>query len=443
MANKQPYYPVFDQNDEDPAAKNKQQRNANTTTPLFAIIMFGLLLAFGFGLAGFVISLIHSHDDIDDLGGEFCSGCCKTTHVHEHFDFSNEQLAENFCIDRSTLSDDSDCPFIYFPISYGSLDGADGTFEVDNGVLTVDSTPFTFTYPLNGSGPVIGGGLDHVKFLTYVSNRNGGFKAFPTRSTGSCADATELVIEANVTCQIDLALEEYPLDDADVNFFQEDYRLAGCGFNTIAFQEFNNAVGKGAWQVADFFLANKAIFIVNERLPFGKPGYNGNLNDYAGFTQFTKVARRNPSDFHKLAIAFNADKQTIRYLIDDEEVYKVTRPGYLPERCETAILHGGEEENSFPEYVSAGFGTFTILDAFHWNEGECDGRGQDPIAKLEAVPNAYYNPYYEDVYGEPYLLDDSDFSYDTPTAEQRIWGQGADIGIDYFRVYNQKCLCNN
>jgi hypothetical protein len=417
--------------------EDKKRKRSNDDGYGVVVFFGGILLFTALTLA--IWALIEARHGYDP----YCrSDCCKATHVHEHFDFSNRHTAENFCIDRSTLPDDSDCPFIYFPISYGSLDGADGTFEVDNGVLTVDSTPFTFTYPQPpNDGPALGGGLDHVKFLTYVSNRDGTFKAFPTRSTGSCADATELVIEANVTCQIDLAFDTFLYDDVDVIHVNEDYRLASCGFNTIAFQEFNNAVGKGAWQVADFLLANKAIFIVNERLPFGKPGFGGTLNDYAGFTQFTKVARRNPSDFHKLAIAFNAAKQTIRYLIDDEEVYKVTRPGYLPDRCEIAIYHGGEEENSFPEYVSVGFGTFTILDAFHWNDGSCEGRGLDPIAKLEATPNAYYNPYYSDYYGEPYVLDDSDFTYDGPTTEQRIWGQGADMGIDYLRVYNQKCSC--
>lgn len=414
------------------SSKKKRSRDSDGSGVVYFFGGVILLLALGLSIWA-LVEAKHGYDP-------YCrSGCCKTTRVHEHFDFSNPQTAENFCIDRSTDSDDADCPFIFFPITYGITDGADGSYEIDDGVLTVDSTPFTLTNPFSGDGPALGGGLDHVKFLTYVSDRDGAFKAFPTRSTGSCADATELVIEANVTCEIDLALYNMPYGSG-VPFPSEDYRLAGCGFNTIALQDFNNGVGKGAWQVADFFLTNAAIFIVNERLPFGKPGFGGTLNDYAAFTQFTKVAQRGTGDFHKLAIAYNAAKQTIRYLIDDEEVYKVTRPGQFPHRCDTAILHGGEPENSFPEYVSAGFGTFTILDAYHWDNGLCEGSGLGPLAQLEATPNAYYDPHH---YGQEYptVLDDGDWYTSDPSVEDRIWGQGADISIDYLRVYNQKCSC--
>jgi len=318
----------------------KKRRRRNRDDGYGVLAFFGaLLLVLALALA--IWALIEARHGYDP----YCrADCCKTTHVHDHFDFSNQHLAVNFCIDRSTPGDDDECPFKFFPIAPGQLDGADGSFEVNDGILSIDSTPFTFTTPPMGNGPTVAGGIDHVKFLAYVSDQEGVFKAYPTHAHGGCADATELVYEGNVTCHVDLNYHQMPFEYANSGspFPSEDYRLAACGFNTIAFQDFNNDVGKGAWQVADFFLTDRAIFIINERLPFGKPTFGGSLNNYAGFTQVTKVAQRKPDDYHKLAIAFNAAKQTIRYLIDDEEVYRVIRPGQYPHRCETAIHHGGE-----------------------------------------------------------------------------------------------------
>lgn len=397
----------------------------------------GLLLVLALALA--IWALIEARHGYDP----YCrANCCKPTHVHDHFDFSNAHLAENFCIDSSVYDDDDDCPFKFFPIANGVLDGTDGSFSVEEGVLSIDSTPFTFTVPPSGDGPTVFGGIDHVKFLAYVGDQQGTFRAYPTHSQGGCAEATELVYEGNITCQVDLDYENMPSEYASGGspFPEEDYRMASCGFNTIAFQDFNNGAGKGAWQVANFLLTNQAIFILNERLPFGKPGFGGSLNDYAGFTQATKVAQRKPSEYHKVAIAFNAAKQTIRYLIDDEEVYRVTRPGSIPHRCETAIFHGGEPENSFPEFVSVGFGTFTILDGYHWDNGICEGSGYYPLARLDSNPDAYYDPHH---WGQPFpdTLDDGDWYAPYPSVSDRVWGQGADMTIDYLRVYNQKCSC--
>lgn len=416
--------------------RRRRRSSAGGEGPGTGTLILALLIAAALGISIAALVLHTQHDHLCD------TQCCKDTRTHDFFDFGNQRTINDFCIDRSTILDDSDCPFIFFPIEYGVLDGADGEYELDGEHLLIDSRPFTLTIPSSGSGPVPGGGLDHVKFLSYASDKAGGFKAYPTRSSGDCADATELVYEGNVTCHIDLALDNFPqeFDDYDVMWPAEDYRLASCSMASIALPQFN--LGEGAWQVANFVLTNRSIFIINERLPFGKPGFSPEpINDYAAYTQVTKVARRHQDDYHKLAIVYNSAKGTIRYLIDDEEVYKVTRPGYTPNRCDIAILYGGEDEPSFPSHVSVGFGTFTILDAFQWDNGLCEGSGPDPLVRLEEYPNAYYNPH---SYGsiDPYVLDDGDWAVPYPDVSDRIWGQGAYMGIDYLRVYNRKCGCN-
>lgn len=417
--------------------RRRRRSSAGGEGPGAGTLILALLIAAALGISIAALVLHTQHDHLCD------AQCCKDTRTHDFFDFANQRTIDHFCIDRSTVQDDSDCPFIFFPIEYGVTDGADGEYHLDGEHLIVDSRPFTFTVPDTGSGPAPAGGLDHIKFLSYASDKAGGFKAYPTRSPGNCADATELVYEGNVTCSIDLALNNISddFDDYDVMFPDEDYRLAACSMASIALPQFNLGVGAGAWQVADFVLTNRAIFIINERLPFGKPGFSLDpINDYAAYTEVVKVARRHPNDFHKLAIVYNSGRGTIRYLIDDEEVYAVTRPGYRPGRCDTAIFHGGEDEPSFPSHVSVGFGTFTILDAYQWDDGFCFGGSGEPLVRLDNYTEAYYNPH---TIGqvEPELLDDGDWVVPFPDVSHRIWGQGAYMELDYLRVYNRKCGC--
>jgi len=400
-------------------------------------------LAVLLGIAALVIGIValvevKAHEPhIDPL----CSAaCCEETETLAHYDFNNPYTPA--CFQNS-----SSCAFQLFPLpgdapgvsSYEANDAAGG-ITTGQGPMCIDSRPFHFTVPAQGqgSGPHPLGGLDHVKFLAYMKNAEGNFAGFPTRIEGEddCEGSYELVYTGNVTCQVELALYNFPYNSTDVPFPYEDYRLAACGFNTIAFQDYNDGPGKGAWQVADFFFTKERIFIVNERLPFGKPGFGGTLNDYNGYTSVVPVARRNEDEYHKVAIAFNAHKGTIRYLLDDREVHRINRVGFAPELCDTAIAHGGQNEAVFPEYISAGFGTFSILDAHMWDYGQC--KENRALARLGAGP-VYQDPFTRDQYGQ--FEYPGSFVSEAPAYRDRLWGQGAKMCIDSLHVGVQKCGC--
>lgn len=425
--------------EEDPAAKSgRYRRPAASSGDGMAGFWVGLgvitllvLIALGFGVGGFILAFTHEHDDADELDGQYCSECCLIDETLVHMEFSGDD--ETVCFDP----ENPNCAFTLFPMGFG--DWADDASDVyfDSGNLYIESLPFTSTVPSSGSGPDPFGGLDHVKFLAYLGE-DGVFVGFPTAKEDAC-DATELVYSARVSCYVDLNLANISsLYASGIEFPEEDYRLGACGINSIAFQEFNNAVGLGAWQVADFFLTNERVFIINERLPFGRPSAGGTLNEYASYTEVIPVARRTPDQFHKVAIAYNKASGTIRYLLDDQEVYRVTRPGMRPELCDLALYHGGDDELIFPENVSFGFGTFTILDAFHWNWGQCNAN--IPLARLVSGSSFYLNPF-DRILGEPQPV--SSFYAEYPTVEDRIWGQGAALSIDWIDVSYQQCGCTN
>ena len=395
-----------------------------------AALIIGFI-AFTFGLTAFILTFTHKHDGKNELDGQYCADCCLEHERLESFEFGSVGT-DGVCFEP----ENPECEFSLFPFSPVSYAGDASEISLGDGELCVASFPFTSTFPASGNGPDLFGALDHVKFLAYMGENNS-FEGYPTQKEGAC-DATELVYEGNITCQVDLNWDNAPLAySSGVEFPEEDYRLATCGFNTIAFQQHNNGVGKGAWVVADFFLTNERIFAFSERLPFGKPSFGGNLNEYNAYTSAIPVARRTPGEYHKLAIAFNKAKGTIRWLIDDIEVHREIRIGFAPELCESAILHGGDNEAAFPDNVSFGFGTFTILDAFPWNWGQCNENR--PLARLSPGNSSYFNPFDRDTYGQPLPVDN--FYTDTPAYEDRLWGQGAGMCIDYLRVSYKECGC--
>lgn len=386
-------------------------------TTVVQILLFLLILS----LFGFVAwALWAGYDDPNT----YCNDCCKNVKTLLKVRYTDNDLFGS----SGECFDDVDCHLTLF--SPSSNDAVGGAFV--NGLedgLFIDSQPFTSTYPASGSGPDPSGGLDHVKWLAYLGDGET-FSSFST-DVGGC-DARELVYEGYVSCRIELGDVPY-----NVTYPDEDYRLAACGFNTIAFPQFNTAVGSGAWKVADFFFTAKSIVIIDERLPFGKPAYFGGYNDYMAYTSVVQVAKRTEDEFHKVAIAFNRARGTIRYLLDDHEVYRTTRPGFAPGVCDTAIYHGGENEHAFPDNVSFGFGTFTILDAHQLNDGQC--KPNAALARLTTGNFTYGDPF-NIVDGEPAFP--GNFVKDTPDLSDRIWGQGAQMIVEWVRVGTQECGCN-
>jgi len=363
------------------------------------------------------------------------------------------------------------CRFKLFDLGIGLANDTLGGITQTRGVMCVDSTPFGFTIPAANSGmdgPHPLGGLDHVKFLTYIRNEDGDptlFEAFKSYDSddddhghghrrrhdkhrkphkkdddeddeeGECEP--ELLYEAKVKCEVSGATR-HPYPNALVPTPDEDPRLAACAINSIAFQEFNDGIGKGAWLVADFFMTNNLLFALYERLPFGKPSFGGDLNEYHAGTHFIPVAYRTPDEWHKLGIAFNHQLGIIRWLINDVEVYRVTRVGFPLPLCDRALDHGGQPEEVFPQHLSFGFGTFTLLDAHHYNNGSCTPN--PGLARLTSGDTVYRDPFSLDPAGQPQFPDTFYYNNTVPLGA-RLWRQGAKMCIDWMKVRKQKCTC--
>ncbi|EFA86042.1 hypothetical protein PPL_01275 [Heterostelium album PN500] len=190
--------------------------------------------------------------------------------------------------------------------------------------LRVDSNPYTLTADNS---------IDHVKFLMLTN------QSFELPAVGR-----ELVCRYNVRLQT-FNTDKHPFGSS-VHNPEQDLRLAAAAVNSLDFA--TNIV-------ADFLITNNQIYVVYERLPFAGP-------EYAAFTFAIPIRTRQPNEFVELAIAWDAEHQIVRWLIDNREVYRVSTVGYLISREYLIVDRGGREELVFPKSVQCGAGTFTLLD---------------------------------------------------------------------------------
>ncbi len=141
-----------------------------------------------------------------------------------------------------------------------------------------------------------------------------------------------------------------------------------------------NTVDFDTFMVFDFFMTNKRIYAFYEHLPFARE-VHGN---YAAFSYAIPVATRQPGDFHKLAIAYHKSAGTVRWLVDGEEVFRVSRIGHRIDRGFMVLDHGGDDRDFSPNQLACGMGMFTLLDAH--------GPTNRGLVKLSTAPGFYYNP---------------------------------------------------
>ena len=136
----------------------------------------------------------------------------------------------------------------------------------------------------------------------------------------------------------------------------DDLRLACCALNTLDFE---------TGLVFNFFLSNARIYVLYERLPFARD----TLGNYAAFTCLIPVAERAPDDVHHLTVAYEKTAGTVRWYVDEGEVYRVDKLGCVAERQYLTLDHGGAEMEVSPTQLAAGMGMFTLLDGFRANRG--------------------------------------------------------------------------
>ncbi|MFD2078421.1 hypothetical protein SAMN05421678_11436 [Actinopolymorpha cephalotaxi] len=293
----------------------------------------------------------------------------------------------------------------WFYFRAGSFTGDDGMITTGPHGLTVVSPgrnsttgdpAFTLTLAPDSRNGGLAGGLDHVKWLAYANH---------TASSGHPGfDA--------VTGQV-LSLETWlggrtygtrfqpfggAVDDPD-----DDLRLASFAANLIDFE---------TYAVFDFFLTNKTIYAFYERLPFGRGPALG--DNYAAFSFQIPVAANHPRAVHHLRISYDRAAGTVRWYVDEEEVFGVDRIGCRIDRRYLTLDHGGEDVLLEPRQLACGMGMFTLLD------GYCPTGTS--LVKLGDGPTGYFDPNV----GEP---TPSTFVDPSSLPSSRLFGQGARLDV--------------
>ena len=252
-------------------------------------------------------------------------------------------------IPQSDIFEDNLVSFIgspnYYLFSAGLISGNDATlsYNVSDQCLDVDSSTFTKLWTSDVGDPT--GGLDHVKYLTY---RNGAFTL-----PGS---DVEFVAEAQFACQQTIGTIPASIQPGITNP-KAHLRLCCGALNTIDY---------ATWMVYDCMMTDEEIYAFYERLPFGKPSFGGSMDDYHAFSHCIPIAKRNrdnpADDFATIQICVNKDKDYVRWLVNGQEKYRVSRLGMPISRDYRILDHGGDATLANQSLINVGFGTFTLLD---------------------------------------------------------------------------------
>ena len=275
---------------------------------------------------------------------------------------------------------------------------AEGTLRiVSKGINPTTGKPaFTRTVPQTGGG--VDGAMDHVKWLVYMNHKaSSGYLGFDSLPN------SEVRCEATLTGQIH-GVDNHPFGGA-VSQPNADARLAAFALNTADFE---------TGMVFDFFFTNEKVYAVYERLPFMRTS----TNRYAAFTYLIPVATRTPSTVHDARIEYDQGNARVRWKLQGNTVFEVSRIGRRIDRQYLLIDHGGVEQLVAPRQLACGMGTFTLLDGYSPSLGK-------GLARLSSAPSHYFLPNL----GEPYALS---FVDEYSQASSRLFGQGVDFRVSKY-----------
>lgn len=291
-------------------------------------------------------------------------------------------------------------------VAFVGDDGSATTSEQGLDVISGGTNPetgepaFTKTVPQEGGDPTaLPGGIDHVKWLVYTTAvASSGMPGYDAER------GSELVFRTTMSGQT-YGTGNHPFADGVIDP-DDDLRLAGLTFNTY---------DPESWMVFDFWLTNKRIYAFYERLPFGR-AQQGN---YAAFSYQIPVGDRSPEDWHELTIAYDRAAGVVRWLVDGVEGFRVDRIGYHIDRQYMTIDHGGDEGLIEPRQLSGGMGLLNLLDG-----ALPSGRALVRLSEVEGT-------YFDTLEGEPVV---QTFIDDTSAEASRLFGQGAQLGMEHFTV---------
>lgn len=243
------------------------------------------------------------------------------------------------------------------------------------------------------------GGLDHVKWLAYTNRQS-------TNSVPGydAVSGQKLSGGARISGRT-YGTEGHPFGSAVKNP-NDDLRLASSALNAVDLE---------TWMVFDFFVTNERIYAFYERLPFGR----AQLGNYAAFSYQIPVQEREPGDWHDLRIEYDRSAGLVRWLVDDEEVFRVDKIGRKIDRKYLTIDHGGVEETVSPRQLNFGMGTFSLLDG--------DRPSGDALVRLSNAQDFYFDP------SKPKQTQQT-FVDDQSRESSRLFGQGAELRVQNFEV---------
>lgn len=192
--------------------------------------------------------------------------------------------------------------------------------------------------------------------------------------------------------------------------------------------------------VFSFYLTNDRVYVgyerqnryLDESVPFG--------SEPAAFNFLIPVKVRRNCDLHDLKIVVNYANRFVSWRLDGREVFRVNKVGYLLSRTFMLSDFGGAEQESFPETLSYGFGSMTLLDNYPacLRSDNCRSCKFPDLrqALVQTVINAdnYINP----VLGAP---QPAVFWDEQGLEKNRLWGQGSETHIRRLAVYTEQCKC--
>ena len=288
-----------------------------------------------------------------------------------------------------------------------------GTFTGNNGLVSTSASGLSVRAP--GTHPTTGqpaftlgvapeaasglpGALDHVKWLAYMNTTSSwGYPGFNVATTEKLTCSTTMSGRTYGT-------EFHPFGTA-VSNTQADPRLASFAMNTIDFE---------SYMVFDFMFTNEKVYVIYERLPFGRTA----TNNYAAFTYAIPVASRTPTSSHQMSIVYNRATGTVNWRLDGTAVYSVNTIGMRLPRQYMVIDHGGVEQPVDMRQLNCGMGMFTLLDA-----SMSGGAG---LARLSSTAGFYFLP----TAGTSALP----FVDDLSQPGSRLFGQGASFTVGSYSV---------
>lgn len=336
------------------------------------------------------------------------------------------------CIDSTTLEyADCCCTYTYitewdFYRRYPKLSGpaADwsyytkGNFTADGGSLVfgrrgglLNSNVYTTTsFP----GPVPY--LDNYKYLVFADE-----------SIELNSDK-DLVIEFQVDATTFLTgASPYPA--VLLKCPGDDVRLAAASFNVydpVTELSFN------------FVLTNDMVYAMYSRSPDRRiPGtYN-----YAAFTFLVPLRWRQPTDEHRLRVVLSQRTRTVRWKVEENEVFVVENIGARLDRQYMTADFGGADDSVFPAAVLYGFGSQTLLNHYPACWRACENKPCTyPAVRMALLNtgNSAAPAQYDPVTAAPNPAEFWNDGVNNATSF-RLWGQGSISHFKRIAVYEQKC----